>query len=190
MDSAASAAPGIEAFNTEGMSPAAMVGQGNLILSALTDTEEGYKKWPRIAVGYYDSLLLHAFFHAQHHRCPVGGEEVSDEHAQRGLKNAKQYLRDIFEASNDPAGFLAKRFEADNPLMERCKNGWREVVADQRRAASAKKKQDKATREAFVSQHAAAPEGTIAELAAKHGKSKAEIRRLKAAGLLHTLGQP
>lgn len=29
--------------------------------------------------------------------------------------------------------------------------------------------------------------GTVAELAAKYGKSKSEIRRLKAAGLLHTL---
>lgn len=35
--------------------------------------------------------------------------------------------------------------------------------------------------------HRPAVEGTVAELCAKYGKSKSEIRRLKAANLLHTL---
>lgn len=43
------------------------------------------------------------------------------------------------------------------------------------------------TRNAFNAQHKPAPEGTVKELAAKYGKSLSEIRRLKAAGELHTL---
>jgi hypothetical protein len=39
----------------------------------------------------------------------------------------------------------------------------------------------------FNAQHAPAPEGTVKELAARFGKSIGEIRRLKAAGELHTL---
>lgn len=38
-----------------------------------------------------------------------------------------------------------------------------------------------------VQMHAPAVEGTVSELAAKYNKSKSEIRRLKAEGLLHTL---
>lgn len=39
----------------------------------------------------------------------------------------------------------------------------------------------------FRSMNTPAPEGTVAELAERYGKSKSEIRRLKAAGELHTL---
>ena len=45
----------------------------------------------------------------------------------------------------------------------------------------------KSQRDQFNTQHAPAPEGTVKELAAKYGKSLGEIRKLKAAGLLHTL---
>lgn len=46
-----------------------------------------------------------------------------------------------------------------------------------------------AARQAFNSQHAPAPEGTVKEIAAKYGVSLGEVRRLKAAGQLHTLTQ-
>lgn len=49
------------------------------------------------------------------------------------------------------------------------------------------KKQEAANN--FRAMNNPAPEGTVAELAAKYGKSKSEIRRLKASGLLHTLEQ-
>jgi len=63
---------------------------------------------------------------------------------------------------------------------------WRESLrADQKRAEQKKAEQ----REQFLSQHKPAPEGTVKELAAKYGKSLSEIRKLKAAGLLHTLDQ-
>ncbi|WYW01711.1 hypothetical protein Voja6_00079 [Pseudomonas phage vB_PpuM-Voja-6] len=45
------------------------------------------------------------------------------------------------------------------------------------------------TRLRFNAQHAKAPEGSVKELAAKYGVSISEVRRLKAAGQLHTLGQ-
>ncbi|WYW01474.1 hypothetical protein Amme1_00082 [Pseudomonas phage vB_PpuM-Amme-1] len=45
------------------------------------------------------------------------------------------------------------------------------------------------TRFRFNAQHAKAPEGSVKELAAKYGVSISEVRRLKAAGQLHTLGQ-
>lgn len=190
MDTAVPASTPIGSYSLEGMSPASIVLQGRLILAAITDIENGAEKWPRIAIGYYDALLLHTFFFAYHQRYPVGGEEAQDEHAIRGVSNAKQYLKNILEVGLDPSAFLEKRLDLNNPQMEQCKSGLHGVWADQRRAETASRQQQKATREAFVSQHAAAPEGTVAELAAKHGKSKAEIRRLKAAGLLHTLGQP
>jgi len=49
------------------------------------------------------------------------------------------------------------------------------------------KRSEAATRAKFNAQHKPAPEGTVKELAAKYGKSLSEIRRLKAAGELHTL---
>ncbi len=62
---------------------------------------------------------------------------------------------------------------------------WRNSLkADLRRAEEKKVER----RNQFNSQHKPAPEGTVKELAAKYGKSLSEIRRLKAEGLLHTLG--
>lgn len=52
-----------------------------------------------------------------------------------------------------------------------------------------KKKEEAKTRTAFNSQHKPAPEGTVKELAAKYNRSIGEIRKLKAAGELHTLVQ-
>lgn len=49
------------------------------------------------------------------------------------------------------------------------------------------KQRAEATRSTFNAQHKPAPEGTVKELAALYGKSLSEIRRLKAAGELHTL---
>lgn len=61
---------------------------------------------------------------------------------------------------------------------------WRDTVrADVKRKERAAQQQ----REQFNSQHKPAPEGTVKELAARYGKSLGEIRKLKAAGLLHTL---
>ena len=180
---------GLQVHNTEGLSDAQICAMGNLVLGYITDTEGGVQYWPKIAVGVYDAVLLHAFFFAQYQRHPVNGEERSDANALRGLENAKRYLKNIIEALLDPAESL--RNPLHNPeLMEECKNGWRDIKAGQRAAAKAGKRLAQSTREAFKAQHAVAPEGTVAELAAKHGISKSEVRRLKAAGLLHTLGQP
>lgn len=190
MDNVVAASTPIGSYSLQGMTPTMIVLHGNQILSAITDIENGAEQWPRIAIGYYDALLLHTFFHAHHQRHPVDGEEAQDEDALRGLGNAKQYLRNILEAALDPEAFLNKRFDLDNPQMEQCKAGLHGVWADQRRAKQDTKQQQKKARDAFVSQHAVAPEGTVGELAEKYRKSKSEIRRLKAAGLLHTLGQP
>jgi HD-GYP domain-containing protein (c-di-GMP phosphodiesterase class II) len=62
---------------------------------------------------------------------------------------------------------------------------WRNSLrADQQRIEKAKAE----SRDKFNSQHKPAPEGTVKELAARYGKSLSEIRKLKAEGLLHTLG--
>ncbi|WP_338923991.1 hypothetical protein V0M98_37895 (plasmid) [Pseudomonas silesiensis] len=52
------------------------------------------------------------------------------------------------------------------------------------------KQREAQTRSAFNAQHKPAPEGTVKELAQKYNKSLSEIRRLKAAGELHTLVLP
>lgn len=64
---------------------------------------------------------------------------------------------------------------------------WRDAKADQRREATQSKRKAEEQRTAFNSQHRPAPEGTVKELAARYGKSIGEIRKLKAANLLHTL---
>lgn len=64
---------------------------------------------------------------------------------------------------------------------------WRDARADQRRGEAQSKRRSEEQRTTFNSQHKPAPEGTVKELAARYGKSIGEIRKLKAADLLHTL---
>jgi len=179
----------LQMHSTDGMSDTQIFAMGNLMLGYITDTEAGVQYWPKIAVGVYDAVLLHALFFAHYRRHPANGEEKSDVFALRGLENVKRYLKNIIQALLDPAESLRNPLH-NQALMEDCKNGWRDIKADQKAAEQASKRLAQSTREAFKAQHAVAPEGTVAELAAKHGISKSEVRRLKAAGLLHTLGQP
>lgn len=64
---------------------------------------------------------------------------------------------------------------------------WSDARADQRNERARTKRQSEEQRTTFNSQHKPAPEGTVKELAARYGKSIGEIRKLKAANLLHTL---
>lgn len=64
---------------------------------------------------------------------------------------------------------------------------WRDARAAQRREEGQLKRRSEEQRTTFNSQHKPAPEGTVKELAARYGKSIGEIRKLKAANLLHTL---
>lgn len=73
-------------------------------------------------------------------------------------------------------GMLMRGVEPEEPLFMQ-----RDRLQQQAKAQSAN------ARAAFNAQHKPAPEGTVKELAAKYGKSLSEIRRLKAAGELHTL---
>lgn len=62
-----------------------------------------------------------------------------------------------------------------------------EILASDPNHIAAIKQQEAAN--SFRSMNKPASEGTVAELAEKYGKSKSEIRRLKAANLLHTLAE-
>jgi hypothetical protein len=62
-----------------------------------------------------------------------------------------------------------------------------EMRRDASRETARSKRRSEEQRTTFNSQHKPAPEGTVKELAARYGKSIGEIRKLKAANLLHTL---
>lgn len=64
---------------------------------------------------------------------------------------------------------------------------WHNARAAQRAEQARSKRSAEEQRSTFNSQHKPAPEGTVKELAARYGKSIGEIRKLKAAHLLHTL---
>lgn len=84
----------------------------------------------------------------------------------------------IAEIAKMAESFLHEGDIANEPLFKRRDRMQREV-----------KQREAQVRANFNSQHKPAPEGTVKELAAKFGKSLSEIRRLKAAGELHTLVQ-
>jgi|SRR5690606_31730957 len=100
-------------------------------------------------------------FYRTHGRLPENLEELQAcEKSNKFLENTRNFFRTALQnAASDAASMLAREAEE-----QRCK-----------------------THVQFLNLNKPAPEGTVAELAERYGKSKSEIRRLKAAGLLHTL---
>jgi hypothetical protein len=82
----------------------------------------------------------------------------------------------IAEIAKMAEAFIYEGDISNEPMFKRRDRMQREV-----------KKREAEVRANFNSQHKPAPEGTVKELAAKYNKSLSEIRRLKAAGELHTL---
>lgn len=113
----------------------------------------------------YNSLIQEAKDWAQEHR----------------IKQAKALMPFVTEEMMQMMTALMR--QPEKPTIMKMQD-WRDTVrADVKRKERAAQQQ----REQFNSQHKPAPEGTVKELAAKYGKSLGEIRKLKAAGLLHTL---
>ena len=182
-------------FDTEGKSLQDLHWAGLTAISHVTGAKDSdIHQWPFITGGFYDEVLAVAFYYTAHAELPESlGHAVISEAAERGIKNTKQYLKDKMQQILDPKGF-AKAQKAREREMVRDFNLRMEKFDRERRRQHAIEKQaeeraEKAKRDSFNSQHAQAPEGSVKELAAKYGKSIGEIRKLKAAGQLHTLTQ-
>lgn len=136
------------------------------VIGDLADMEK-VETWTLVAMGHFDDLLPFAFFQIANNRFAETVEEVQQcpkckEAAERVKDQARFKINFILNRANE---------------------------AEARQQRIDKKKHDQKVLDTFKSQHKPAPEGTVKELAEKYQKSIGEIRRLKNAGLLHTLNE-
>lgn len=183
-------------FDVTGMDMHEMHWNGLTVISSIARNDaEHVQKWPFILSGFYDDILAVAFYYTGHAEMP---ESVEKAHADvgviRGIENTKTHLRNKMQAIIDPVGYSKAQRARERELereffarMDREESARRKAYRMEREA---EERAEKAKRDSFNSQHAKAPEGSVKELAAKYGKSIGEIRRLKAAGELHTLVAP
>ncbi len=121
--------------------------------------------WPSAMLGELDMDLLPGMFFHVHARDPISDEELlGDPEANRILSNLKLYIRNTVQGVvTQEARRLELEQKAESALMK-------ERVNAQFRAMSNP-----------------APEGTVRELAEKHGVSIGYVRKLKAENRLHEL---
>lgn len=123
--------------------------------------------WPSAMLGELDMDLLPGMFFHAHARDPISDEELlGDPEANRILSNLKLYIRNTVQGVvTQEACRLELEQKAESARMT-------ERVNAQFRAMSKP-----------------APEGTVRELAEKHGVSIGYVRKLKAENRLHELVQ-
>lgn len=180
-------------YKTEGKTLLEMHWEGLALISTVASNKpDDMQVWPFIVNGFYDVPLSIAFFYTANARLPNEGEDyMGSAVAQNGLQNTKNYLRDLMHAIIDPEGYKkaedARQAKASKDLFAQMDRMDRERRKNYRLQKEAEERVEREKRDAFNSQHKPAPEGTVKELAARYGKSIGEIRKLKAAGQLHTL---
>ena len=183
-------------LDVAGMDMHEMYWNGLTVISSITRNDPDHvQKWPFILTGYFDDVLAVAFFYNAHAEMPESLDKArEDASAIRGIENTKTHLRNKMQAILDPVGFSkaqrAREKELERDFFKRMDDEDRARRRNYRMEREAEERKEKEKRDSFNSQHQPAPEGTVKELAAKYGKSIGEIRKLKAAGELHTLVTP
>lgn len=183
-------------FDASGMDMHEMHWNGLTVISSITRNDPDHvQKWPFILNGYYDDVLAVAFYYTAHAELPESVEKAhADAGAIRGIENTKTHLRNRMQAILDPVGFSkaqrAREKELERDFYARMDREDRARRRNYRMGREEEERKEKQKRDSFNSQHKPAPEGTVKELATKYGKSIGEIRKLKAAGELHTLVTP
>jgi hypothetical protein len=179
-------------------------------LNLYLDVHQKHFKYAReIANGDGDTELAMAVYFSLHNDKYIdmsnrikAAELLSQSSIQRVVKDVKEKARDYLRMqtvniiTSHPEGaqllaVLALQQMEQHKLPERFEDlAMNKLRAERRQRQDEDRARNAAvteTRNAFNSQHKPAPEGTVKELAAKYGKSIGEIRKLKAANLLHTL---
>ena len=178
-------------------------------LNLYLDIQNECKYAREVANGDGDTELAMAVYFSLHNDKYIdmsnrlkAAELLNHPSIQRVVKDVKQKARDYMRLqalnliTSQPEGAmvlatLALQQMERNVLPQRFEDlAINKMRAERRQWQDEDRARDAAviqTRNAFNSQHKQAPEGTVKELAARYGKSIGEIRKLKAANLLHTL---
>lgn len=177
-------------FDSTGKSNTELVLIGHMTINTISDASKA-EHWAFILHGHYDLPLAHAFYQTAFGKvAPEGVDPSTYNEVKKGIENTKQVIRNNIQRALDPVGYARKMQQKEQNLMREFEARERESRRRYREQKEAEERAEKEKRDAFNAQHAPAPEGTVKELAARYGKSLSEIRRLKAAGELHTLTTP
>lgn len=134
-----------------------------LALGPTSASEKCANAMAMILVGQYDFELKCAFYFQQLRKSAETEAELEQPEVLRVLEQVKRDIRAVVQAIINAAA------RED------------ELQANQKKAAVVAKIADAEKPHEL---------GTVAEIAAKYGISKSEVRRMKAAGTLHTLEKP
>lgn len=126
---------------------------------------EDFSVWPQLLLGELDTALLPGIFYHGNGRPAFSDEEMmADEKSAQALENLKRFIR------NRINGIISQ----ETARLERQQ---RKEVAQMQELA----------KQRFVGMSKPAPEGTVREIAERHGVSIGVVRKLKAENRLHEL---